>query len=115
MKAVFSISILFPALVFAQIKLQNLSLQFPDSNVLYLGIDNNLQILGTRDFSKVRLEMQGLVVKPGSDGSLVIRTAIPGISQLKIYNKSKLIFSKPYQVCVLAAFRVTLGRYRDTT
>ena len=99
---------------FSQIKVQNLSLQYPDSTVMYIGIDNKMKITGIKDFSNTTVEIQGLKSEPESDGSLIIHVLIPGSFQLNVYNKSKLTYSTSYNIKEISRPKAILGVYRDS-
>ncbi len=103
-----------PFNLFSQIKVQNLSLQYPDSTVLYIGIDNKMKITGIKDLSNTTVEIQGLKSEPESDGSLIIHVLVAGSFPLYVFNKSKLTYLTSYNVKEISRPKAILGVYRDS-
>ena len=52
--------LLLPVSVFAQVDFKNMSLTDPSLNILYVGVDNNIQIAGLKDTSLLLISSRGI-------------------------------------------------------
>ena len=98
-----------------QVKFQNLSLQNPDSNIIYIGLDNKIKINGIKSFSNTKLVAIGMLISSSKNGNAILRATTVGISRLTLYDGHKLIATKQYHVKRIPEPLVGLASFRDTT
>ena len=99
----------------AQIRFQNLLLQNPDSNIIYVGLDNKIKITGIKSFSNAKLVAVGMIISSPKNGTFILRATTTGISSLTLYDGSRLVATKQYNVNRIPEPIVGLGAFRDTT
>ncbi len=105
----------FSQSVIAQVKIINLSLLKPDSNILYVGIENKLKIQGLENFNNIRLFHDGLRANSSKDGIFYLHVPSRGISKIKIYYLKKRIISREFYKNVIPSPIAGLGIFSDTT
>jgi hypothetical protein len=98
-----------------QITFQNLTLLNPDTNILYLGIENKIQINGIEDYSKIKLTVTGATMHSKGKGLFIIRASTKGTVNLLVYDNMKLLVQKKYIATHYTTPTVKLGKFRDTT
>jgi hypothetical protein len=98
---------------FGQIKIENLSLTKPDSNILYIGVDNKIQLLGPVDSKMVVIVFSGKTII-SNNGIFEIKVSAPGKSRLEVFKNNKRIASREYIISRIPEPQCGLGYFHDT-
>lgn len=99
----------------AQVKLINLSLTKPDSNVLFLDVDNRLKVTGTAAGPLTLASTNGIGFDALPDNEFICRTHVLQPTIVKVFQKNKLIYEKNYRVDSIQRFRIQVGGIRSDT
>jgi len=96
-----------------QLKIRNLSLTKPDSNIIYIGIDNKIQLLGLADLNRIKLtlgEKQSIL----SNGIFITGISAPGKFEMEVYKGNKQLLSREYIATRVPEPQCGLAYFRDT-
>ncbi len=95
--------------------IQNLSLTKPDTNILYVGMENRLKVLGLKDYSNIKLICGGVPYPVDSEGNVVLLVGAIGKGHLQLFRNSKAFLSKEYDFKFLPRPKSSLTFFTDTT
>jgi len=111
MKIFFLISLLASASLQAQLAIRSPLLTDPSATVVYIGVDNQIEVTGMDSILQYNCSVSGggsslAVIAPGK---LIIKATKPDTLTLIIRRKRKLVFQKYFTVQKLPEGRVTLA------
>lgn len=106
--------LLIPAIVSSQVRIQNLTLTVPDTNIFYIGIDNHIKISGLKDYSQCKLLIGGEVYSEDLEEGVVFRTATMGKVEVKVVSKSKTLLIREFNRQLLPWPKSSLTFFADT-
>lgn len=92
--------ILTSHLLSAQINLRNLSLTIPDSALLYYGLENKIEILGTPYQASIKYTSTNSDIQVDSSRIIIVPKKF-GIDTIKVYNGKLKIFQKTFLIVKL--------------
>jgi hypothetical protein len=96
-----------------QVRIQNLSLTVPDSNLLYIGVSNKIKVSSNK-YKDLRLEANGYRYTPNKDGTFDVFATSTGSVTLKVYNRSKLLTSRLFERKRIPDAFIGISLHRDT-
>jgi hypothetical protein len=100
---------------YSQIRFQNLALTNPDTNYLYIGVDNKIQLTGLKRNSSTRVEMYDMFYSADKDGLFHVKAVSRGTGDIHIYQNSKIVASKTYHIDRIPEPMTSFGALRDTS
>ena len=104
-------------LSYGQIEIKNFSLIYPDMNLLYVGIENHIEITGIKDTTNLTLtSVTGEVLKFKSHKSneFLLKQQYTKADTLRLYQAGKLILTKIYEVKSIGYPIAQLGKITDS-
>lgn len=105
--------IVSPFCLLAQVQLRNLSLQTPDSAVLYMGVYNTIAISGLKHQENITVRYNDRVVSPDKDGHFQVTVARKGTMAVAVYAGRQKVKTVSFSVRKLTDPVVVLGQWRD--
>ncbi|MFI5218334.1 MAG: GldM family protein [Bacteroidia bacterium] len=107
---------LIPWTLYAQPEIKNISLTTPDSAILYTGVENKMEVSGVSDKAYLRLKSgKGEVKRNTSSPSVFnVRVSNTGSDAIEVYESSKLVLTKPFEVRALADPVPMLAHFADS-
>jgi GldM C-terminal domain len=100
---------MLPVGLTAQVQLRNLSLNSPDSMVLYIGINNTLAVSGMGNAKNITLKYHERVVLPDANGLFNIATFTKGETPILLFQGKRKIQAFTFAARYLSDPIVALG------
>jgi len=98
----------------AQTNIQNISLTNPKLNILYIGVDNIIEVVGLEtDTTIILISATGQIYK-WSD-KFILRHTFAKVDTLRAFSSDKILTSKVYDIKVIGNPIARLGHVTDTT
>lgn len=98
----------------AQTNIQNVSLTNPDSNILYIGVDNIIKVVGLDTDTTIKLVSTTGKISKWS-GKFILRHTFAKSDTLWVYSSNnKILSSKVYDIKVIGNPVARLGHITDT-
>ncbi len=107
--------IIFPFGLFAQVGMKNMSLKHPDSALLYIGVQNYIEISGLDNYTNLELKSSSGTVYPSEDGKFYLMVRRQGADTVMLFQNRKLIFTKIYKIKFIADPKTQLGYVTEKT
>jgi hypothetical protein len=93
-----------------QIKILNTSLVNPDTNLVYIDVQNFIQITGTDNLTNFKCSINGVEQKLYKNGTFVLRaSAKTSTYQVKLSRGAKILEEKTYQSSIILEPKAGLG------
>jgi len=105
-----------PINVFSQPEIKNISLTVPDSSILYIGIENKIEVTGIKDKPYLRLKSgKGEIIRHNLNPFLFLLTVTGKDSDVvELYENNNLVFTKTFSVRKLADPVPVFGTLADS-
>lgn len=114
MKLSLTISLLFLwAFGFSQIKLRNLSLTLPDTNLLYQNISNRIEVKGVENLDKIKVTSTKSEVME-YEGDFIFNPKHLGIDTIQLFKGKTKIFENYFEVKEIDSPKVQIAGTFDT-
>jgi GldM C-terminal domain len=107
--------LLAPLYFVGQVKIENHSLQKPDTNILYIGIENKIHLNGLKNVSQAKILLNGRYYTADKNGLFYVLSSGSGSGLLQVFLKSKIIASKTFYSNRIPEPIALLGNFRDTS
>ncbi len=115
---IFAIALICCSTANGQVKIQNTSLISPDTNLVYVGVDNILQITGTKNLDRLKISINDTEQKFKKNGLFVLRSASEASTfKIKLSSRSKILVEKVFNSRKILNPKIGLGArsLADTT
>lgn len=106
--------LLIPSYCLGQVKIENYSLQKPDTNLLYIGIANKIHLSGIKNASQVKILLNGRYYAAEKNGLFYLLTSSIDSALLQVFLNAKCIASKRFYSNRIPEPIALLDNYRDT-
>ncbi|MEI6489502.1 MAG: GldM family protein [Bacteroidota bacterium] len=107
--------LLVPLQFLGQVKIENYSLQKPDTNILYIGIENKIHVSGLKNISQAKILLNGRYYNEEKDGLFYVHSSSSGPGEIQVILSSKIVTSKIFYSKRITEPIALLGNFRDTS
>ena len=101
----------------AQIQVKNTSLTNPDLDILYIGVDNCLEVSGIYELPTIDVISSGnqQIIRSDIDNSFIVRVRNPGFDTLSISYNGKILVRRIFRIRNISDPVLQLGSVKGTT
>ncbi len=109
---------LIPFVVFAQVEIKNIKLTDPSIKILYIGIDNVIEVTGLTNFDKLELQSSNGQVTQNewnkTPNTFLVTTDNSNFDTLRLYQNKVFILSRIYEIKSIGKPIPQLGNITDS-
>lgn len=113
-KWVLSCLLFVPIIMVGQVEITNASLSKPNLKLLYIGIDNKIEISGLKTMVNLNLIASQGSAKGNEAGVFYVKASSITPDTLKLYQNNKLILTEIYEVRKIGEIVPRFGNLKDT-